>query len=131
MQKIVADAADVGACLEGVVPQDLGPVVGKVDIGFGAQPGQRHRITDQRAAENVCRDGDLPAAVGRVIAPVGAIAGDTKGGRVVGSIVCLLRRVTQMGQTDARLGKQGWREDVIVVEAGAIGRTDSGRFKSS
>ena len=36
-----------------------------------------------------------------------------------------------MGQTDAHFGKQGWREYMIVVETGAVGRCDSGRFKTS
>ena len=33
-------AANVSAALQGMVANDLGPVVGKVDVGFGAQPGQ-------------------------------------------------------------------------------------------
>ena len=36
-----------------------------------------------------------------------------------------------MGQTDTRLGEQGRREDVIVVDAGAIGCRSSGGFKAS
>ena len=40
LQKIVADAADVGASLQGVVAQNLGPVVCEIDIGLGAKPGQ-------------------------------------------------------------------------------------------
>ena len=131
LQKIVADAADVCACLERVVANDLGPVIGKVDIGFGAQPGQRHRIADQRGPKDVCREWRLVRCWWESVRAVGAIAGNAKGVRVVGSVVRLVRRVAQMGQADARFGKQGGREDVVVVEAGAVGRCDTGGFKSA
>src|ERR1700684_1221250 len=36
-----------------------------------------------------------------------------------------------MRQADARFGKQGWREHVIVIESGTIRSGYSGRFKSA
>ena len=86
LQKIVADAANVGACLQRVVAENLGPVVGKVDIRFGAQPRQRLRVADQRVAGAVlsvaCEvadlEGDLSAAGRRVVGAVGTVAGDAE-----------------------------------------------------
>ena len=48
LQKIVADTANVGAAFERVVTNNLGPVVGKVDVRLSTQPGQRRRVADQR-----------------------------------------------------------------------------------
>ena len=36
-----------------------------------------------------------------------------------------------MGQAGARFGNQGGRKGMVVIEAGAIGCRDSGRFKST
>ena len=132
LQKIVADAANVGACLSGCGCRESWSSCWQ--SRYWTRHAARAVTPNNRSAgtrEDVCREGDLPAARGSLVRSVGAIAGDAKRRRIILSIVCLLRRVAQMGQTDARFGKQRWREDMIVVETGAVGRCDSGRFKSS
>ena len=39
LQQVVANAANVGAELDGMILQCFGPVVDEVDVGFAANPG--------------------------------------------------------------------------------------------
>jgi len=124
LQEIVADAADIDACFEGVVAEDLGPVVGEVDVRFSAEPGQGLRVADERVAGAVfavaCEvadlEGDLAAVDG---AEVGA--GNAEGLGVGRTEVGLLGGVAEVGYADADLGEEGGGEDMVVVEAGAVG----------
>ncbi len=42
-----------------------------------------------------------------------------------------LRGVAEVGDADAGFGKEAWREDVIVVAAGAVGVLSAGGFKAA
>ena len=115
LQQVVADAADVGAKLEGVVAEDFGDDGGKVDVRFRAQPGQRLRIADERiggavlavAGEVRNLEGDLAAAGDDVVGAVGAVAGDAERVRVVGAVVGLLGGVAGVRDAGACLQDQG------------------------
>ena len=62
---------------------------------------------------------------------VGTVAGDAESLGIVAAVVRLLCGVAQVGDANARFGEQRRREDVVVVEAGAVSRRDSGGLKAS
>ncbi len=123
----------------GMVADDLGPVVGDVDVRLRTQPGQGLRVADERiggavlaiAGEVADLECDLAAAGGDVVGAVGAVAGDAEGLRVVAAVVGLGGGVAQMRDAEARFGEELGREDVVVVDAGAVGARDAGRLKAA
>ncbi len=74
---------------------------------------------------------DLAAGGRRVIGTVGTVAGNAEGLGVVGTVVGLGGGVAVVGYAYAGLGKEGGREDMIVVDAGGVGGGDAGSFKST
>ena len=122
-----------------MVADHLGPVVREVNVGLSAQPWQRLRVADERIACAVLAvagkvadlEGDLAAGGKGVIGAVRAITRDAELACIVFAVVGLLCRVAQVGNTDAPLGKQGGRENVVVVAAGAVGCRGTSGLKAT
>ena len=51
LQQVIADAPQIPTEFDGVIADDLGPGINDIHIGFGADPRQTGRVSDQRAGE--------------------------------------------------------------------------------
>ena len=129
LEQIVMNPADVSTPFEGVIAQDFGPVVDKVDIRFGADPRFGRGVTDDRRGETAIEsDGHL--AAGEAL-PGDIHSGDAQGGCVVRTKVVGLRTVAEVGYADTHFGQEGRREDVIEIGARAKGLLVAGAFKAA
>ncbi len=100
-----------------MIPHDLRPGVGDVDIGFGAGPGKAGAVADDGVGiEGAKVDADK-AAGNRADVD----AGNAQIGRGAGAVVGLGRDVVVISHADPEFADQSGRKNAVVVDAAAIG----------
>ena len=128
LQKVIAYATKVDAALDGVIAAYLGPGVDEVDVGLTSDPRHGCGVAHQWAGKNT--QGNRGLSAGKWLSGY-VYAGDADCGCIVGAVVVGLRVVPQVGNAKPRFGKEGRREDVIVVHARAVGRLIARAFKAA
>ena len=125
LEQSIANPAKVGAKLNRMIAENLGPGVGKVNIGFRPDPGQACRKANQRIGKPpVNRNTHDPAGY-----LIEVNAGNTEGFRSSRAEIGVVSLVMVPPGTHAELRNQSIREKAIVVETGAIRVLKPGPFK--
>jgi hypothetical protein len=117
-QQVIVNAANVGTPFKGVVANNLGLIVDEVYVGLDSDP--RHGcVVTCKLIEAGYSYADLPG--GERIDFRNVYSGDPELGRIVGSIVAVMRSVAEVGDTKSHFSVEAGRENVIDVDAGTVG----------